>query len=444
MTCRPRSPIRPCTALADGDRRAQRRLRLRLERLPDIDDFNASNYWVDVVFADRCRARHDAADRRQHLAPQRGATGVSRRRAHQRAKFSEPVAAATVDGSTFQLSTTGSQPGSRDRHLRRRLPHCHAHAQRRRSPTRPPIRRRSRAARAASRTSPATPMAADRTWSFTTAARHLLRRDEGPGGPILVISSGRQPVQPRTTPRSSGPRASTSSRRPTSPTWTLHVLVAVRRSSSWATSPCPARQAATAVRLGQRRRQPDRHAPRRRPGRAARAHRCRRDAVERLPAGRHHAGPGRGLVDQTIQFHGTADLYTLDAGTARLATLYSDATTATVNPAVTPAVGRHKRRPGGGVHLRPGALGRPDPPGQPGTGSGRSATATTPIRSDDLFFGAQGRRPPARLGRPEQGRHPAGGRAAAPAGQPDRDDERGQHRRCRASGTSHATRRPSS
>ncbi len=47
-------------------------------------------------------------------------------------------------------------------------------------------------------------------------------------------------------------------------------------------------------------------------------------------------GPGVGLVDQTIQFHSAADLYTLSATDAPtvLATLYSDASTATTSPAV--------------------------------------------------------------------------------------------------------------
>ena len=43
---------------------------------------------------------------------------------------------------------------------------------------------------------------------------------------------------------------------------------------------------------------------------------------------------GQGIVGDTIQFHGTADRYTLNGATA-VATLYSDATTATSNPAVT-------------------------------------------------------------------------------------------------------------
>ena len=46
------------------------------------------------------------------------------------------------------------------------------------------------------------------------------------------------------------------------------------------------------------------------------------------------AAPGNGIVGQTIQFHGAADLYTL-SGAASVATLYSTANTATSNPAVT-------------------------------------------------------------------------------------------------------------
>jgi hypothetical protein len=44
--------------------------------------------------------------------------------------------------------------------------------------------------------------------------------------------------------------------------------------------------------------------------------------------------PGAGIVNQTIQYHGTADLYNLSGATS-LATLYSSASTATTNPAVT-------------------------------------------------------------------------------------------------------------
>jgi hypothetical protein len=44
--------------------------------------------------------------------------------------------------------------------------------------------------------------------------------------------------------------------------------------------------------------------------------------------------PGAGLVNETIQFHSQADLYTLN-GATEIASLYSDATTPSGNPAVT-------------------------------------------------------------------------------------------------------------
>jgi WD40 repeat protein len=45
--------------------------------------------------------------------------------------------------------------------------------------------------------------------------------------------------------------------------------------------------------------------------------------------------PGNGIANQTIQYHGAADLYSLDTGTISIATLYSNATTLTSKPAVT-------------------------------------------------------------------------------------------------------------
>ena len=45
--------------------------------------------------------------------------------------------------------------------------------------------------------------------------------------------------------------------------------------------------------------------------------------------------PGAGIVNQTIQYHGVADLYNILPGTTSLATLYSSATTPTSHPAIT-------------------------------------------------------------------------------------------------------------
>jgi hypothetical protein len=97
--------------------------------------------------------------------------------------------------------------------------------------------------------------------------------------------------------------------------------------------------------------------------------------------------PAAGLVAETIQFHGTADRYTAP-GASVIATLYSSATASTPNPAVTlRSVG-----PNGGqaaaftfdlarsvVYTRQG-----NP-----AWSGQERDGITPIRSDDLFFGAR-------------------------------------------------------
>jgi Domain of unknown function (DUF4082)/Bacterial Ig-like domain/Bacterial Ig domain len=97
------------------------------------------------------------------------------------------------------------------------------------------------------------------------------------------------------------------------------------------------------------------------------------------------ASPGNGIVNQTIQFHGAADLYTLNGATA-VATLYSTANTATINPAVT---------------LRSAGLGKAAAftydlaSSVVYTRQGNPAWAAeerdgfAPIRSDDKFFGAK-------------------------------------------------------
>ncbi|HXH28818.1 MAG TPA: N,N-dimethylformamidase beta subunit family domain-containing protein, partial [Candidatus Polarisedimenticolia bacterium] len=95
---------------------------------------------------------------------------------------------------------------------------------------------------------------------------------------------------------------------------------------------------------------------------------------------------GAGLVGQTIQYHGPADLYTLN-GAAPLATLFSDATTATPNPAVTlRSVGTN----GGMVAAFAYDLARSvvyTRQGNPAW-AGQERDGVSPIRPDDLFFGA--------------------------------------------------------
>jgi hypothetical protein len=97
------------------------------------------------------------------------------------------------------------------------------------------------------------------------------------------------------------------------------------------------------------------------------------------------SGPGAGIVNQTIQYHGTADLYTLN-GATRLATLYSDANTATPYPAVTTNdIGAN----GGAAVAFTYDLARSivyTRQGNPAWAGQKRDGQIDPIRSDDQFF----------------------------------------------------------
>jgi WD40 repeat protein len=93
--------------------------------------------------------------------------------------------------------------------------------------------------------------------------------------------------------------------------------------------------------------------------------------------------PGKGIFNQTMQFHGAADRYTLN-GASSLATLYSDLKTATVNPAVT----LHRVGKGQAVAFtydlaRSIVYTRQGNPAW----AGQERDGFAPIRSNDLFFG---------------------------------------------------------
>src|SRR5262249_21028384 len=97
--------------------------------------------------------------------------------------------------------------------------------------------------------------------------------------------------------------------------------------------------------------------------------------------------PGAGIVGSTIQFHGTADQYTLSGATA-VATLFSSSSTATPSPAVTL---RSVGSSGGQAAAFTYDLARSvvyTRQGNPAW-AGDERDGQTPIRSDDLFFGAK-------------------------------------------------------
>lgn len=98
-------------------------------------------------------------------------------------------------------------------------------------------------------------------------------------------------------------------------------------------------------------------------------------------------GPGVGIVGETIQFHGTADRYTLEAASS-LATLYSNASNATVNPAVTV---RKVGANGGHAAAFTFDLARSVVYTRQGNPAwvGDERDGLPPLRSSDLFYGSK-------------------------------------------------------
>nr|WP_253942430.1 DUF4082 domain-containing protein [Nocardioides sp. zg-1230] len=98
--------------------------------------------------------------------------------------------------------------------------------------------------------------------------------------------------------------------------------------------------------------------------------------------------PGAGITTETMQFHGSADRYSLNGATA-VATLYSNATTSTGLPAVTlRSVGSN----GGQVATFAFDLARSVIATRQGNlaWAGQNRDGATPNRSNDLFFGGSG------------------------------------------------------
>jgi WD40 repeat protein len=98
------------------------------------------------------------------------------------------------------------------------------------------------------------------------------------------------------------------------------------------------------------------------------------------------SSPGNGIVDETIQFHGTADRYTLN-GASSIATLYTTASAATTHPAVTL---RNTGTNGGQAAAFTYDLARSivyTRQGNPAWDR-QERDGFSPIRSDDLFYGA--------------------------------------------------------
>ena len=95
--------------------------------------------------------------------------------------------------------------------------------------------------------------------------------------------------------------------------------------------------------------------------------------------------PGAGIVGDTIQYHGIADRYTLSGATA-VATLYSNATTVTANPAVTlRSVGASGGQAAAFTYDLASSVATTRQGNPAWAGTDRDGFA--PIRTNDLFYG---------------------------------------------------------
>ncbi len=284
------------------------------------------NYWVDVVFntspgADTTPPQVTA------ISPASGATGVNVY-ADITARFSEAMISTTVSASTIELRDASNSL----------VPAAVTYNAASRTATLNPS-----SALPASSTYTATvkggetgvrdlagnALATDTVWSFTTGAPPP---EEGLGGPILVVASDSNPFTRyyaeilRTEGLNTFTVTDIALVTPTSLTAYTVVLLGesplnsgqVTMLSDWVNgggrliAMRPDKQLAGLLGLT--------------------------DAASTLANAYllvdTSSGPGTGIVNQTMQYHSTADLYTLNGATS-LATLYSGAMTATTYPAVT-------------------------------------------------------------------------------------------------------------
>ena len=314
----------PLKALANGVEGGNGVYRYGQSAYPDTT-FNASNYWVDAVFAQTVPpdTRGPAVTEN---TPAANATDVDRA-VNVTASFDEPLGGATVTGQNFSLR---DEDGAA-------VPAAVTYNDQTRTATLDPQ------AQLASATSytvtlkggaggvadvAGNPMAADKTWSFSTSTPSP---SEGPGGPILVVSSPSDPFGRYYAEilRGEGLNAFSVEDGPV----TAGMLSGKQVVILGAGSVTDAEVAALTTWV-----QGGGNLIAMRPDKKLAGLLGLSDAGGTLANGYmkvdQGSASGAGIDDQTLQFHGTADRYGLN-GASAIATLFSDAVTQTSNPAVT-------------------------------------------------------------------------------------------------------------
>ena len=350
--------------------------------------FQSSNYWVDVVFENTV-GPDTTPPTITARSPADGATNVSTG-ANVTATFSEPMDPATINGTNFELRDPSNAlvPATVTYNSAQRRAILDPDSALQNSTTYTATVKGGSGG-VTDDASPANALAADSAWSFTTAAPPPPPPDEGPGGPILVISNAANPFSRYFAEilRAEGLNEFTA----TDLTNVTQTVLNAHDVAILGEGPLTAGQAQMLgdwVQAGG-----NLIASRPDPQLAGllgltSAGGTLSNAYLQVDT---NSGPGAGIVGQTIQYHGTADRYTTD-GAQTIATLYSDATTATANPAVTmQSVGTN----GGHAAAFTYDLGRSvvytrqGNPAWAGDERDSSVGGSQLIRSDDLFFGAK-------------------------------------------------------
>ena len=342
--------------------------------------YRSEGYWVDVVLETDTGPDTRPPTVTGHV-PASDAEGVVPA-ANVSVSFSEPMSDASIDPSTFTLRDPSGTL----------VPAAVAYDSPSRTATLDPQSLLADSTRYTAtvkggasgvKDSAGNALAADETWSFTTAAAPGPGPDEGPGGPMLVIAKSSNPFTRYYAEilRAEGLNAFTvrdiANVTPASLASFDAVILGdmaltgaqVTMLSNWVTTGGdliamrPDKQLAGLLGLTD-------------------AGATLANAYMRVDATK---SPGAGIVSQTMQFHGTADRYSLNGATS-VADLYSNATTATTAPAVTMrSVGTSGGRAAAFTYdlARSIVLTRQGNPAW----AGQERDGTSPIRSDDLFFG---------------------------------------------------------
>jgi len=372
----------PLHALADGVDGANGVYNYGPSGVFPTSTFNQANYWVDVVFDDDV-GPDTTPPEVDSKTPNAGASGVDPS-ANVSATFNEAIDPATINGANFELRDGAGAV----------VPAAVSYSAATRTATLDPD---DPLANSTSYTAtlkggaggvgdPAgNHLGSDLTWSFTTAAPPPPPPDEGPGGPILVIGNSADPFSRYYAEvlRAEGLNEFNVTDLSGVDTAMLDSYDVVILGET-ALSPAQAQMLSDWVTGGG-------NLVAMRPDADLAGLLGLTSSGSSLTNGYIKvdtgAGPGAGIVGETMQFHGTADRYTAnDAST--IATLYSDATTATSSPAVTlRSVGIN----GGEAAAFTYDLARSivyTRQGNPAwAGQSRDGQAG-PIRADNLFFGA--------------------------------------------------------